>query len=217
MVKIAPSILAADYLNLQNSLDSVKGADYLHLDIMDGNFVPNISMGADFVRACKRASNIPCEVHLMIDEPIRLLESFIEAGSDVLTIHVESTRHVYKGIQMIKEANILAGVALNPGTSLLSIEPFIEELDLLLIMTVNPGFGGQRFIKNMMRKIEGARQLIDQSGKDILLAVDGGVKEDNALQIIDAGANMLIAGSAIFTDNTVASWESFSQLVREKQ
>ncbi len=204
MVKIAPSILAADYLQLQKCLDAVKDADMLHLDIMDGHFV----------RACKKGTLLPCEVHLMIEDPLNLLDLFIDAGSDIITLHVESTAHIYKGIQMLKEADVGVGIALNPGTPLTLLEPFIEEIDLLLIMTVNPGFGGQIFIESMLGKISKARAMITSVGKEIALAVDGGVKEENALQIIDAGADVLIAGSAIFYGETADGWESFAKLIR---
>ncbi len=214
MVKIAPSVLAANYLQLQKCLDAVKDADMLHLDIMDGHFVPNISMGPDFVRACKKGTILPCEVHLMIEEPINLLSLFIDAGSDIITLHVESTAHIYKGIQMLKEADVGVGIALNPGTPLSLLEPFFEELDLLLIMSVNPGFGGQKFIKGMLAKISQARAMITSVGKDIALAVDGGVKEENALQIIEAGADVLIAGSAIFNGEIADGWKSFAKLIR---
>jgi len=214
MVKIAPSILAANYLQIQKCLDAVKDADMLHLDIMDGHFVPNISMGPEFVRACKNGSLLPCEVHLMIEEPLNLLDLFIDAGSDIITLHVESTSHIYKGIQMLKEANVGVGIALNPGTPLSLLEPFIEEIDLLLIMTVNPGFGGQNFIQGMLKKITQARAMITNVGKEIALAVDGGVKEENVLQIIEAGANVLVAGSAIFHGDIADGWKSFAKLTR---
>ncbi len=208
-VKIAPSILAADPLKLGEALKNVKGADMLHLDIMDGHFVPNISMGPAFVEACKRGSDLICETHLMVEKPERLLSGFIAAGSDIITLHVESTPHIYRGIQELKENNVGVGVSLNPGTPLSVLDSIWEEIDLLLLMTVNPGFGGQAFIPGMLEKIKEARYLIDSREKEIDLAVDGGVNAENVGEIVSAGARVIVAGSAIFGDNNGADWDLF--------
>ncbi len=212
-IKIAPSILAADPLFLGEALDNVQGADMLHLDIMDGHFVPNISMGPAVVEACRRGSNLPCEAHLMIEKPERLLSSFIEAGSNIITLHQESTPHIYRGIQKIKENGVGVGISLNPGTPLSVLQSIWEEIDLLLLMTVNPGFGGQSFIPAMVEKIREARHLIDSGNKEIELAVDGGVNEGNVGEIVRAGASLLVAGSAVFGRNNGEGWQSFKEKV----
>lgn len=215
MPKLAPSLLAADWLNLQQSLALVKNADMLHLDVMDGSFVPNITMGSDFVKACKRGSDLPCDVHLMIENPQRHLAAFIASGSDMITLHIESINHLYKAIQEIKAANVKVGIALNPATPLNTLTAVIDQLDLLLIMTVNPGFGGQKFIEPMKKKIKQARQLLDQYNHNALLAVDGGVNLQNAHELIVLGADVLVAGSAIFSTDAQQNVEHFKKIMNQ--
>ncbi len=214
-VKIAPSILAADPLFLGQALENVKDADMLHLDIMDGHFVPNISMGPAVVEACKRGSNLICETHLMIEKPERYISDFISAGSDIITLHVESTPHIYKGIQELKENGVGVGISLNPGTPLGVLDSIWNEIDLLLLMAVNPGFGGQAFIPAMLEKIREARSLIDSREKNIELAVDGGINRENVREIIEAGARIIVAGSAIFSENNGENWEAFRKKTLE--
>ncbi len=212
-IKIAPSILAADPLNLGKALQNIKEADLLHLDIMDGHFVPNISMGPAFVEACKRGSDLPCETHLMIEHPENFLGDFIAAGSDIITLHVESTPHIFRGIQELRANDVGVGVSLNPGTPLSVLDSIWEEIDLLLLMTVNPGFGGQAFIPAMLKKIKEARDLIDSRDKEMELAVDGGVNAGNVREIVSAGARVIVAGSAIFGDDNGADWKKFREKV----
>ncbi len=212
-IRIAPSILAADPLFLGEALENVAGADMLHLDIMDGHFVPNISMGPAVVKACRRGSNLPCEAHLMVEYPERLLPAFIAAGSDIITLHQESTPHIYRGIQELRKNGVGVGVSINPGTPLSVLQSIWREIDLLLLMTVNPGFGGQSFIPAMLEKIKEARNLIDSGDKEIELAVDGGVNEENVEEIIRAGARLIVAGSAVFGQDNGAGWEAFREKV----
>jgi len=210
-LNIAPSILSADLLTLEKQVKTVSenGADFIHIDIMDGRFVPNITFGPNMVKALKRVTDIPLDVHLMIVEPEKYIDAFINAGADILTIHAEATVHLHRALQSIKEKGIKAGVALNPATPVVSIENVIEELDLLLIMSVNPGFGGQKFIPNSLKKIAEAKRLILNAGTDILLEVDGGINSETAKAVVNAGADTLVAGSAIFaqTDYVAAMKE----------
>lgn len=200
MFGIAPSLLSADFANLKEEIKKVEvgGADYLHLDVMDGIYVPNITFGPPVIKKLKSITNLPFDVHLMIDRPERFIKDFVDAGADILTVHPDATTHLHRTIQEIKSYGIKAGVSLNPSTPLSVLEYILEDLDLVLIMSVNPGFGGQSFIKSAERKILELRKMIDDRGLDIIIEVDGGVKLDNAKHLIDLGANLLVAGSAIF-------------------
>jgi ribulose-phosphate 3-epimerase len=200
-VRIAPSILSADFARLAEEVARVEqgGADLLHIDVMDGHFVPNLTVGPPIVEALRKATKLPLDVHLMITNPDAFLGEFAEAGADYLTVHVEACPHLHRTVQAIKELNVKAGVTLNPATSLSTLEEIVGDVDLILIMSVNPGFGGQRFIPSVLDKIRRARQLLDRVRSRAALEVDGGVKIDNAAQIIDAGADILVAGSAIFS------------------
>lgn len=200
MAKIAPSLLSADFANLAEEIKKVEngGADYLHLDIMDGIFVPNITFGPPVIKSLKKVTNIPFDVHLMIDRPERFIKDFVDAGADILTVHQEASTHLHRTIQEIKSYGIKAGVSLNPSTPLNVLDYIIEDLDLILIMTVNPGFGGQSFIPAMVDKIKSLRKIIDDRNLDIILEVDGGVKLSNAKELVDIGVDLLVAGSDIF-------------------
>ncbi len=200
-IKIAPSILSSDFSRLGDQVAEATsaGADYIHADVMDGHFVPNITIGAPVVAALHRRTTTPMDVHLMIESPERYVADFAKAGADIITVHVEACPHIHRTIQIIKESGVKAGVALNPGTPLSSIEHVLVDVDLVLIMTVNPGFGGQSFIEHMLSKIAALRKQLDESGLPLELEVDGGITADTAPRVTTAGARVLVAGSAIFT------------------
>ena len=203
-VKIAPSILAADFARLEAHVaEAVEGgADWLHVDIMDGRFVPNISFGPMIVQAIRPladTANIPLDVHLMIEEPDRYLKQFVDAGAARLTVHVEATRHLHRTVQAIKALGVTAGVALNPATPLSSVEEILPDVDLVLIMSVNPGFGGQSYIPNSTSKIRRLRQMLNERRSNAWLQVDGGISARNAAEVAAAGATSLVAGSAVFS------------------
>ena len=200
MKKIAPSILSADFSRLGEEIKAVEaaGADYIHVDVMDGHFVPNITIGSPVVSAIRKVTKLPLDVHLMISEPERYIADFAKAGSDIITVHAEACIHLHRTIGYIKEQGIRAGVSLNPSTPLSLIEHILEDVDLLLLMTVNPGFGGQKFIKTMLPKIAEMRRIINDRGLKVELEVDGGVTLDNIYDISRAGADSFVAGSAVF-------------------
>jgi len=216
-VAIAPSILAADFARLGDEIAAVTeaGADYIHVDVMDGHFVPNLTIGPAVVKAVRSSSDLPFDVHLMIAPVDPFIEDFKNAGADILTVHPEAGPHLHRTVQRIKAAGAKAGVALNPATPASVVEPIIDDLDLVLIMSVNPGFGGQSFISSQLRKIETVRAMIDRCGKDILLEVDGGVDPKTAPKAIAAGANMLVAGSAVFRGGASAYAANISALRAE--
>jgi ribulose-phosphate 3-epimerase len=202
MVKFAPSILAADFWRLGEQVKAAEeaGADRFHIDVMDGRFVPNLSLGVPIVEAMRRGTSLPLEMHLMIQEPERYVEAFIQAGADIVIVHQEATPHLHRTIQVIKHHAKKAGVGLNPSTPTGTIEDILADIDLLLVMTVNPGFGGQAYIATMEPKIAEARQLIEASGRPVELEVDGGIGPATVAGAAAAGADVLVAGSALFRD-----------------
>ncbi len=199
-VRIAPSILSSDFAHLADEIAAVEqaGADMVHVDVMDGHFVPNLTIGPPIVEALRKVTKLPLDVHLMMTNPDDFIGEFAEAGASYLTVHVETCPHLHRTIQSIKEKGVKAGVTLNPATPLGSVEEILPDVDLLLIMSVNPGFGGQRFIPGVLDKIRQARAMIRKTGRPVLLEVDGGIKVDNAGAIVEAGADILVAGSAVF-------------------
>lgn len=198
--RIAPSILSADFSRLGEEIRAVEeaGADYIHVDVMDGHFVPNITIGSPVVAGIRKTTKLPLDVHLMISEPDRYISDFAKAGSDMITVHAEACFHLHRTVAYIKEQGKKAGVSLNPSTPLSLLDHIIEDVDLILLMTVNPGFGGQKFIKTMLPKIAELRRIIDSKGLKVELEVDGGVTLDNIAQISQAGTDSFVAGSAVF-------------------
>lgn len=199
-VKIAPSILAADFGRLAQQVAEAEsaGADYIHIDVMDGHFVPNISFGPIAVETARRVTKLPLDVHLMIESPERYLEVFCAAGADNVTVHVETCPHLHRTVQQIKELGCRVGVTLNPSTPVVSLEEIVPYVDLVLVMTVNPGYGGQRFIEEMLDKIRRVREMLDRRNSRAELEVDGGIDPETAPLVVQAGANVLVAGSAVF-------------------
>ena len=197
--KLSPSILDVDFAHLEREIKKIEngGADLLHLDIMDGNFVPNISFGPRIVESIKSITSLPLEVHLMVEKPENHIKSFINAGGDIIIVHYETSKHLDRLIQNINEAGVKSGIALNPATTLSVIEYLINKIDVLLVMTVNPGFGGQKLIPEMIDKIEKARKIIDNQKKSISLEVDGGINLDNISQVLKAGAEIIVVGQII--------------------
>jgi len=198
-IKIAPSLLSADFARLADEIASVeKGADLLHLDVMDGHFVPNITMGPLVVKACRAHSRLPFDCHLMIEEPQRYIDRFLVAGADMISVHCETEPHLQRALQMIRDGGAKAGIAINPATPAESLTTAIEFCDFVLVMTVNPGFGGQRFIEPVVPKIRHIAQLVRERGVAVEIEVDGGIDARTAPAVVSAGARILVAGSAVF-------------------
>lgn len=200
MIKIAPSILSADFSRLGEEIAAIDaaGADYIHVDVMDGHFVPNITIGPLIVDAVRKVTQKPLDVHLMIENPDLYIPGFAKAGADIIVVHEEAVAHLHRTVQLIKSLGKKAGVSINPGTPVNTLESILDDLDLVLVMTVNPGFGGQSFIDSCLPKIEALRRMIDSRGLQVELEVDGGVKVDNIAKIARAGADVFVAGSAVF-------------------
>jgi ribulose-phosphate 3-epimerase len=206
-IRIAPSILSADFARLAEEVARVEeaGADWLHIDVMDGHFVPNLTVGPPIVEALRKVTTLPLDVHLMMTNPDAFIGEFAEAGADYLTVHVETCPHLHRTVQLIKERGVKAGVTLNPATPAVTLSEIVYDADLILIMSVNPGFGGQKFIPFSLQKIAEVRAMIDRTQSRALLEVDGGVKPDNAKEILAAGAEVLVAGSAVFSTHDYAA------------
>lgn len=215
MTLIAPSILSADFMRLGQEIQSAKsaGADWLHLDIMDGHFVPNITFGPDVVRGIRQITDLILDVHLMIQRPQDFINDFAQAGADYITIHAEASFHLHRLIQRVKECGKKVGVSLNPSTPVSSLEYILEDLDMVLVMSVNPGFGGQEFIPSMIPKIALLREMIDSKGLKTLIEVDGGVNIDNIKTIVNAGVDVVVMGSAFFKSG---NYREFISAIREK-
>ncbi len=211
MIKIAPSILSADFLRLGDEIKATElaGADMIHIDIMDGRFVPNITIGPFIVESIRKIAKLPLDVHLMIEEPERYLQDFIKAGADFLTVHYEASTHLHRTIQCIKKENIKAGVSINPATPVWCLESILYDVDLVLLMSVNPGFGGQEFIPHTLEKIKKLKSLITEKAISLLIEVDGGIKPDNVKKVVSAGADILVMGSAFFSS------EDYGKVIRQ--
>jgi len=205
MIKIAPSILSADFSRLGEHIKQLEdyGADMIHIDVMDGMFVPNISFGTPIIKSVRKITKLPFDVHLMIEDPSRYVEEFARAGADIITVHYETDRHIDRTINYIKSFGVKAGVALNPATPVALLKELISNLDMVLIMSVNPGFGGQKYIKYCSNKIREVRDFADIYNKDIMIQVDGGVDETNIGEVVSSGANVIVAGSAVFKNNEI--------------
>lgn len=201
MALIAPSILSANFLNLEKDIEMINAseADWFHIDVMDGRFVPNITFGMPVIAAMKKKAKKPFDVHLMIVEPEKYFEDFAKAGADILTIHIEASTHLHRNLQAIKALGMKAGVSLNPHTPVSALAEVIEEIDLVLVMSVNPGFGGQKFISNTHNKVRALKQLITERGAKTLIEIDGGVTLDNIGLLIEDGADVLVAGNTVFS------------------
>ena len=212
MAIIAPSLLAADFLHLKETADMLNEseADWFHLDVMDGRFVPNISFGLPVISQIRTATKKTCDVHLMIEEPERYTQAFKDAGADILTVHYEACRHLHRNIQQIRDLGMIPGVALNPHTPVPLLDDVLRDVGMVLIMSVNPGFGGQKFIPHSLQKIKMLKERIIQINPEVKIEVDGGINLDNAQSIIDAGADVLVAGSFVFSSENPA--ETISKL-----
>lgn len=206
MINIAPSILSADFSKLGEDVKTIEAAkgDMIHIDVMDGRFVPNISFGVPIIKCIRDITDLPFDVHLMIEEPSRYIKSFVDAGADIITVHIEADRHVDRTINYIKSLGAKASVALNPATPVNQIEQIFEMLDMVLLMSVNPGFGGQKFISYTYDKIRKIKKMADELNPDIMIEVDGGVDSSNIKGIVEAGANVLVAGSSVFKGGAIS-------------
>ena len=205
MIKLAPSILSADFARLLEDVKKVEkaGCEYLHIDVMDGHFVPNITLGPAIVKSLRKDVNMVFDAHLMIENPDNYIKEFADAGCDIIVVHQEACRHLHRTIQNIKSYGIKAGVSLNPATPIETIKHIIRDVDMVLIMTVNPGFGGQSFIEGMIEKIKELKSIIDEKNLNVDIQVDGGIKPSNIDKVVKAGANVIVAGSAIFNSDDI--------------
>ena len=216
MIRISPSILSANFVRLEEEIRAVEkaGAHMLHIDVMDGHFVPNITIGYSVVESIRKITKLPLDVHLMIEDPDKFVKEFADAGADFLTVHCEASLHLHRSVQFIKQNNMKAGVSINPSTPVCQIENIVEDVDLVLLMSVNPGFGGQDFIPFTIDKIKAVRKMITEAGAAPFIEVDGGIKIENAKKVADAGADVLVMGSAFFkTDNYSKTMETLNEIL----
>lgn len=214
---LAPSLLSADFWRTGEQLKELEnaGVKWLHIDVMDGDFVPSISFGMPVIKALRSKSNLFFDVHMMVTEPGRYIEDMKDAGADMITVHVEACKHLYRTVQAIKACGLKAGVVLNPATPLSSLEYILEDVDMVLLMCVNPGFGGQKYIPQMTAKIKALKEMIDAKGLSVDIEVDGGITPDNVGMVLEAGANIIVAGSAVFGDNLTEQAEKFHKVFEE--
>lgn len=214
---LSPSLLSADFWRTGEQLKELEeaGVTWLHLDVMDGDFVPSISFGMPVIKALRKKTDLFFDVHMMVTEPGRYVEDMKAAGADMITVHVEACKHLHRTVQAIKAAGLKAGVVLNPATSLSTLDYILEDVDMVLLMSVNPGFGGQKYIPEMTAKIRALKEMIDAKGLDIDIEVDGGVTPDNVKEILEAGANVIVAGSAVFGDHITQQVEKFHKAFEE--
>ena len=214
MFKLSPSILASDFSKLGECIQAVDmaGADYLHIDVMDGSFVPSISFGMPVIQSIRKITNMTFDVHLMIDEPIRYIDDFVSAGADIITIHAEACKHLHRSVMAVKEKGIKVGVSLNPATPVSVLKHVIHELDMVLIMSVNPGFGGQKFLPITLDKIKELKALMNEMNCHAEIEVDGGITLDNVKEVMDAGANVFVAGTSVFKGNIEENVKAFKEV-----
>ena len=219
MIRIAPSILSANFVRLEEDVKAAEhaGAHMLHIDVMDGHFVPNITIGYSVVEAIRKITRLPLDVHLMIENPDAFVKEFADAGTDFLTVHAEASIHLHRTVQFIKQNGMKAGVSINPATPVLLLENILSEIDLVLLMSVNPGFGGQDFIPFTLEKIKAVKKMLSRAGEAALIEVDGGVKIENAKKIADAGADILVMGSAFFkSDDYAKTMETLNEILENR-